>query len=57
MSPAELTEAVNKSGLYARGDGLPVPRGQVAARRAKYAHMFIKTPAGIQLTDEHSTAD
>jgi type II restriction enzyme len=57
MSPAELTDAVNKSGLYARGDGLPVPRGQVAARRAKYGHMFVKTPAGIRLADEQSIAD
>lgn len=53
MSSAELTHAVNESGLYRRGDGLPVPRGQIAARRAKYSDMFLRTPSGIQLTDEY----
>jgi type II restriction enzyme len=57
MSPADLTRAVNESGLYQRGDGLPVPRGQIAARRAKYGYMFLRTPAGIQLTDDYAEDD
>lgn len=52
MTAAALARAVNESGLYARGDGGPVPSGQVSARRARYKHLFAKTGTGIQLVRE-----
>lgn len=51
MPSGKLAGAVNDSGLYARADGKPVHSGQIAARRAKYPHLFELTADGIRLVD------
>jgi hypothetical protein len=56
LSPREIADEVNRSGLYIRGDAKPLPSGQVSARVYNHPDLFVKTPAGIWLTDHATTA-
>ena len=38
----QIAERVNKSGLYTRADGQPVPASQIDARLGKYPDQFVK---------------
>ena len=49
MKAAEIAEAVNRQGLYTRGDGNPVPSGQISARAKNYPQYFDKKDGCICL--------
>lgn len=49
MRPRDLAAAINARGLYHRGDGAPVPSGQISARANNYEHLFVRTSAGLGL--------
>ncbi len=40
LTTAEIAEAVNRSGIYVRGDGVPVPSAQISARISHYPSLF-----------------
>ena len=40
MTIAEITDRVNKGGMYSREDGKPVPANQVYARIRNYIRLF-----------------
>ena len=40
MTIAEITDRVNKSGMYSREDGKPVPANQIYARIRNYIRLF-----------------
>lgn len=40
MTAEQITEIINKEGLYTRSDGKPIPSSQVRARARKYIGMF-----------------
>ncbi len=43
MTARELADEINKSNLYTRGDGEPIPSNQIGARAKNYPHLFEKT--------------
>jgi hypothetical protein len=52
LTARELTDAVNKRGLYRRRDGSPVEVNQVHARTNSYRAVFEKDGANIRLREE-----
>lgn len=51
LRPSEIAAAINSRGLYHRGDGAPVPSGQISARASNYGHIFGRSPAGLVLRE------
>lgn len=50
----ELTEDVNRSGLYKKRDGSPVDSAQVHSRARNYHEVFVKTKDGICMKHDYS---
>lgn len=40
LTTAEIAEAINRSKIYMRGDGVPVPSAQISARISHYPSLF-----------------
>ncbi|MDT0181457.1 winged helix-turn-helix domain-containing protein [Microbacterium sp. ARD31] len=57
LTPRQIADEVNRRGLYVRGDGTPLPAGQVSARVRKYPALFVATSGGIWLVDRAVPAD
>lgn len=49
MSAREIADEVSRRGLYARGDGSPLPASQVSARVRNYPTLFTRTDDRIWL--------
>jgi hypothetical protein len=48
-SASEIASEINRLGLYARGDGRPVPASQISARANKYRNLFVRAGGKICL--------
>jgi hypothetical protein len=57
MRPRDIATRINLRSLYRRGDGLPVPSGQVSARANNYPQLFVRTPNGLALHGQDGTDD
>jgi hypothetical protein len=55
LTAREVADEVNRRGLYVRGDGTPLPPGQVSARVRKYPGLFASTGDGIWLAGREVT--
>ena len=53
MGAGEIAREVNRRGLYARKDGLPVPPNQISARANRYRDLFLKHGRMIDLAKRH----
>lgn len=49
LTPRQIADELNRRGLYMRGDGAPLPPGQVSARVRKYPALFAASGDGIWL--------
>lgn len=49
MTVKEIADAINKKGLYQRGDGTPLPSSQISARANNYPALFCKENGLIAL--------
>lgn len=57
LTPRQIADEVNRRRLYVRGDGTPLPPGQVSARVRKYPALFLATGGGVWLVDRAVPTD
>ncbi len=51
MGTAEIADIINENNFYQRGDGMPLPAGQVSARVSKHPHMFVRIEGRIHIIE------
>lgn len=48
MKAAEIAAEINRQKLYEKGDGEPLPGGQISARAKNYPMLFLKKDGYIE---------